>query len=157
MSRQKYVLRDRLRNFINRTVDLDLSVSPVWVNDIGSSSYLFTLNEKITFGSVYKIIRTNLEDCVTYTLLLSGSNVTIPINYLLLSQLYERVSIINHNNNHFRELLHELKLSEKELLERIEEFEVVKNGKIDLISLDSLFDFYKVPIKQNQFLVSLSE
>jgi len=33
-------------------------------------------------------------------------------------------------------------IKRKELEERFEEFEVVKNNKIDMISLNSLFDFY---------------
>lgn len=33
-------------------------------------------------------------------------------------------------------------ITRKELEERFEEFEVVKNNKIDMVSLNSLFDFY---------------
>lgn len=38
-----------------------------------------------------------------------------------------------------------------ELMDRLEEFEVIKNGKIDFISLESLFDFYSAKFSEDNF------
>lgn len=38
-----------------------------------------------------------------------------------------------------------------EVLERVEEFEVIKNGRIDWISLNNLFDFYNVEFDEISF------
>lgn len=41
---------------------------------------------------------------------------------------------------------------DKEIWDRIEEFEVIKdNNKLDLISLNSLFDFYQIPFDEKRF------
>lgn len=39
-----------------------------------------------------------------------------------------------------------------DVLERMREFEVVKNGKLDEISLNSLFDFYEVEFNFSEFM-----
>lgn len=159
---QLFNLNKQIVNFLDSDKDICNSVYPVWSNPVNISSYLVKLFDIST--DVYKISRVieskilynNKYEMTTYYKL-QANGIGYSIDNLLLHKLYEKVSIISYNNLELTNLLYELKLPSHEMYERIEEFEVIKNGKIDLISLDSLFDFYKVPIKQNRFLVSLSE
>lgn len=44
-----------------------------------------------------------------------------------------------------------------EIQDRLDEFDVIKDGKIDFISLENLFDFYDVKFEENNFLVCLKD
>lgn len=43
------------------------------------------------------------------------------------------------------------KIDHTELPERVKEFEIIKNDNIDIISVNSIYDFYKVPFNEEQF------
>lgn len=74
--------------------------------------------------------------------------------FLELDRIYynnqKLVSFINYNMNRNLpyEMYDNLQLDTiNSILERIEEFEIIKNNNIDLISLNSLFDFLNIKFK----------
>lgn len=63
-----------------------------------------------------------------------------PINELV-EKLMEKIPPGDNKLNQF----------EKELSDRLEEFNVIKDNRLDLISLNSLYDFYNLPFDENEF------
>lgn len=75
--------------------------------------------------------------------------------------------IFNNTNNFLRwiwkniesddaELQEDFSFVRNSLCERCDEFEIIKNGKIDLISLNQLYDFYNAPFDEEKIEIELS-
>lgn len=105
---------------------------------VRSSEYsLFGNKINITdFGSNYLVIDVNdirLDCCVDLIKKLYH------ILYDIMQRTNTRIHLLDLNITY----LCNIELNRSELISRIEEFEVFKNGDMDYISLDSLYDFYK--------------
>lgn len=58
--------------------------------------------------------------------------------------------IITNNYNLLFEL-RILNITPNKIIDRLDEFDVIKNGKVDLISLESLFRYYNIEYDYEQF------
>lgn len=54
-----------------------------------------------------------------------------------------------------KRMIPEIKSANVEVRERISEFDVIKNGEVDYISVNNLFDFYEVNFNEDEFSISL--
>lgn len=58
--------------------------------------------------------------------------------------LYRSIRDASNRNSNLLYLLKEISIPKNELLERLIEFDIIRDGQVDLISLSSLYDFYDV-------------
>lgn len=80
------------------------------------------------------------------------------VNHVKLKELFYSVLNIYVYKQLINTLVKELKLSKRDIIERVEEFEIIKNNEItgesylDLISLRSLFDFYNLNYDSSEYI-----
>lgn len=80
------------------------------------------------------------------------------VNHAKLKELFYSVLKIYVYKQLVNTLVKELKLSKHDVIERVEEFEIIKNNEItgeshlDLISLRSLFDFYNLNYDSSEYI-----
>lgn len=79
----------------------------------------------------------NIIDKITNSVLLNKAVRHVVDTYFLVNQIRINKEVVN----------------KAELLERIIEFEVVKRGEVDYISLNSLFDYYEADFDQDKMKV----
>lgn len=110
--------------FVNRDDKYTLSESYMIINDIEICDQFTIIDE---LYQILKKISINMDDLVTDIL-----------KQLINVGIYTR-NILNEYNH--IDLLFNTRL---DILEKIDEFDVIKDGKLDIISLDSLIEYYEI-------------
>jgi len=141
------IISDLIKEIQSQDFNFDIQIT--------LSNYLmdiFTLNNI----EVIKVVNENDDDKpeYTYSTKIDGRMLSC---YQLSSRILYRMiyNILNKN----RELLIELKnsLNSKVDMDRINEFEVIKNNKVDYINLNRLFDFYEKDFQEESMRVKIDK
>ena len=131
-----------IKELIDKYKDQDVNVD---IYDHTSSNNYWVILKYGDANFSVSCLRNDVD--IRYKFFIEGEQKRVDIK--LVKQLYSILSTLHFSTERFCELISKV-IGEKVDQDRIEEFGVVKNNKIDYISLNSLFDFYEKPFDKEK-------
>lgn len=150
-------LENILTELSNQEIRIDIEKSSYYDGGITSIFYKF---DDIKAECSFSRIRSNDYHISSYIINKNNTSYGRSENELKLQYLiFEQIDLLYNNYNKMRlcivgDLMNKFGLDEEKFLdldERIEEFDVIKDYKLDTISLNNLYDFLGMPFDESKF------